>query len=63
MCGDRTSDRTIGETTVVEAGGGIPRPGGSEGGGKGDGEFNGGWYVDGGRGSEGRCGIVDETDN
>ena len=61
MSGDRTSDKTMGETTVVEAGGCIPKPGGSEGGIKGNGGFYGGWCVDGGRGAEGRCVIVDEA--
>ena len=34
MYGERTANRTMGETTVVEAGGCIPIPRGSEGGGK-----------------------------
>ena len=38
-----TADGTMGETTLVEAGGCIPIPRGSEGGGKGDGLFYGGW--------------------
>ena len=61
MSGDRITDGTIGETTVVEEGGCIPRPGGIEGDGKDDGGFYGGWCVDGGRGAEGRCVIVDEA--
>ena len=63
MSGDRTLDGTIGETTVAEEGRFIPRPGGSDGGGKGDRGFYGGWCRDGGRGAEERCGIVDEMDN
>ena len=41
MSGDRTSDGTMGETTVVESGGCIPIPGGSEGGDKGNRGFYG----------------------
>ena len=58
-----TADRTMGETTLVETGGCIPIPVRIEGGGKGDGGFHGVWCGDGGRGAEGRCGIVDETAN
>ena len=63
MSVDIMADGTIGETTVVEEWGFIPIPGGSEGNGKVDGEYYGGWCGDGGRGSEGRCGIVEDTDN
>ena len=57
------SERTIGEKTVVEKWGCIPIPGGSESGGKGNGGLYGDWCRDGGRGAEGRCGIVEETNN
>ena len=63
MSGDRMTDGTIGETTVVEEGGCIPRPGGIEGDGKDDGGFYGSWYGDGCREAEGICGIVDNMDN
>ena len=60
---DRTSESTMGETTVMGKWGCIPIPGWSEGGGKGSGGLYGGLCGDGGRGAEGRCGILDETDN
>ena len=51
ISGDRTSDGTIGETTVVEERGYIPRSGGSESGGKGGRGFYGVWCGDRGRGA------------
>ena len=54
ISGDRTSDGTIGETTVVEERGYIPRSGGSESGGKGGRGFYGVWCGDRGRRAEGR---------
>ena len=61
--GDRTADGTMGETTMLEAGGCIPITGGSDVDGKGNRGFYVGWCGYGGREAKGRCGIVDKMDN